>query len=99
MGLTTCNLQILTRMMHQTLLNTTHLENNNLMIFTEKTLMTSNHLVENTTPSITETIITQLPTKLTHTEQTNNLHPGFSPTDSMLLNQTDRNRVYQNSIQ
>ena len=48
---------------------------------------------------ITETIIAQLLTKLTHTEQTNNLNSGFSPTDSTLLNQTDRDRVYQNSIQ
>ena len=60
--------------------------------------MTSNHLVQNMRP-ITETIIAQLLTKLTHTEQTNNLNSGFSPTDSTLLNQTDRDRVYQNSIQ
>ena len=62
--------------MHQ-ILNTTHLENNNLMNFTEKTMMTSNHLLENMTPSIAETIITQFLTKLTHTEQTeqtNNTH-------------------------
>ena len=40
--------------------------------------MTSNHLVQNMRP-ITETIIAQLLTKLTHTEQTNNLNSGFSP--------------------
>ena len=48
--------------------------------------MTSNHLVENTTPSIKETIIAQLLTKLTHTEQTKNPNHGFSLIDSMLLN-------------
>ena len=84
-------------MMHQILLSTTHLENNNLMTFTEKIMMTSNHLVENMTPSITETIIAQLLTKLTHTEQTQNLHQCFSLTESMLSNQTET--VYQNSIQ
>ena len=70
-----------------------------MITFTQKTMMTSNHLVENTTPSIKETIIAQLFTKLTHTEQTNNPHHGFSLIDSMLLNQSDRDRVYQNSIQ
>ena len=35
--------------MHQILLNTIHLENNNLMTFTKKTMMTSNHLVEHDT--------------------------------------------------
>ena len=85
--------------MHKIQLNTIHLENNNLMTFTEKTMLTSNHLVENTTSSISETIITQLLTKPTHREQTNNPHYGFNPTDSMLLNQMDRDRVYQNSIQ
>ena len=73
-------------MMHEILLNTTHFENNNLM--TEKTMMTFNHLVQNMTP-ITETDIIQFLTKLTHKEQTNNLHHGFSPTDSMLLNQRE----------
>ena len=95
------NLQLtyFTKIMHQILLNTIHIENNNMITFTQKTMMTSNHLVENTTPSIKETIIAQLFTKLTHTEQTNNPHHGFSLIDSMLLNQSDRNRVYQNSIQ
>ena len=74
-------------MMHEILLNTTHFQNNNLM--KEKTMMTSNHLVRNMTPSITETDIVQFLTKLTHKEQTNNLHHGFSPTDSMLLNQIE----------
>ena len=76
-------------MMHQILLNTTHLENNNLTTFTEKTMMTSNHLVESMTPSIKETIIPRLLNKLTHTEQNNNPNQGFNPTDSMLSNQTD----------
>ena len=77
-------------MMHQIPLTTTQLENNNLMTFTEKTMMTSNHLVENITPSIAKTIIAQLLTMLTHTtEQTNNPHHGFSPTNNMLLNQID----------
>ena len=74
-------------MMHEILLNTTHFQNNNLM--KEKTMMTSNHLVRNMTPSITETDIVQFLTKLTHKEQTNNLHHGFSPTESMLLNQRE----------
>ena len=56
------------------------------MNFRGKTTMTSNHVVENATPSITETIIAQSLTKLTHTEQTNNPYPDFSLTDSMLLN-------------
>ena len=82
------NLQLtyFTKIMHQILLNTIHIENNNMITFTQKTMMTSNHLVENTTPSIKETIIAQLFTKLTHTEQTNNPHHGFSLIDSMLLN-------------
>ena len=67
------------------------------MIFTEKTVMTSNHVVDNTTPSITETIITQLLPKLTHTKQTSLSH-NFSPTDSMPLNQTDIGRLYQNNL-
>ena len=50
-------------------------------------MMTSNHVVENTKPSITKTIIAQLLTKLTYTEQTNNLHCHLSPTDSMFLKQ------------
>ena len=83
--------------MHQILLNIIHLENNNLMIFTEKTVMTSNHVVDNTTPSITETIITQLLPKLTHTKQTSLSH-NFSPTDSMPFNQTDIGRLYQNNL-
>ena len=40
--------------MHQIRLNTIPLESNNLTIFTEKTMMASNHVVENTAPSITE---------------------------------------------
>ena len=36
--------------MHQILPNTIPLENNNLVNFTEKTMMTSKHVVENTTP-------------------------------------------------
>ena len=57
------------------------------MTFTERTMMTSNHVVENMKPSITKTIIAQLLTKLTYTEQTNNLHCHFSPRDSMFLKQ------------
>ena len=86
--------------MHKIQLNTIHLENNNLMTFTEKTMLTSNHLVYIfSIYTIWETTITQLLTKPTHREQTNNPHYGFNPTDSMLLNQMDRDRVYQNSIQ
>ena len=83
---------------HQILLNTIRLENK-LMTFTEKTMMASNHVVENTTDSITETIIVHLLTKLTSTEKTKNPHHDFSPTGSMFLNQTNTDRVYQNSIQ
>ena len=69
------------------------------MTFTEKTMMASNHVVENTTDSITETIIVHLLTKLTPTEKTKNPHHDFSPTGSMFLNQANTDRVYQNSIQ
>ena len=62
------------------------------MIFTKKTMMTSDHVVENTTPSITETIIALLLPKLTHTKQTSLSH-NFSSIDSMPLNQTDRDRL------
>ena len=56
-------------------------------------MMTSNHMVENTALSITETIITQLLTNLTHAEQTNKSYCDFSPTVSMLFNKTDRQFV------
>ena len=56
-------------------------------------MMTANHLTENMAHSITETIIAQLLNNLTHTEQTNNLHLNFSPSDSMPLNQSDRQSV------
>ena len=75
------------------LLSTMHLENNNLTTFTEETMMTSNHMVANTTLYITETIITQLLTNLTHAEQTNNSYRDFSPTVSMLFNKTGKQFV------
>ena len=68
----------LTKIMHQILLNTICLENNSLTTFREKKIMTSNPVVENTTP-IKQTIIVQLLIK----------HRNFSPTDFMFLNQTE----------
>ena len=71
--------------MRQILLNTIRLENNNLMTFTEKTMMPTNHVVENTMPSITEMFISQLLTKLIHTKQTNNPYRNFSPSILMYI--------------